>query len=74
MCMSLLRALDKTRHDTVLRCVVPPPGVGFAGGGGSGGPGGDAPPPSLSFGRVRLDVVPRVYVGGADSVGGGGGL
>ena len=31
VCMSLLRALDRTRHETTLRCIDPPPGVQFAG-------------------------------------------
>ena len=42
VCMSLLRALDRTNHDVVLRCVEPPHGVRFAGGDEGGGP--DPPP------------------------------
>ena len=70
VCMSLLKALDKTGHDTDLRCVVPPPGVEFAGG-SEGRPGGEggALPAHLRLGRVRLTVVPRVHVGG--ELGGG---
>ena len=44
VCMSLLRALDRTNHDVVLRCVEPPHGVRFAGGDGGGGGGPDPPP------------------------------
>lgn len=43
VCMSLLRALDRTNHDVVLRCVEPPHGVRFAGGDEGGG--GPDPPP-----------------------------
>ena len=43
VCMSLLRALDRTRHETVLRCIDPPPGVRFAGGGGDAAGGAPAP-------------------------------
>ena len=42
VCMSLLRALDRTNHDVVLRCVEPPHGVRFAGGDEGVGP--DPPP------------------------------
>lgn len=35
VCLSLLKALDRTGHDVALRCVEPPHGVSFAGGGGS---------------------------------------
>lgn len=41
VCMSLLRALDRTDHDVVLRCVKPPHGVHFS----RGGSGGGAAPP-----------------------------
>lgn len=42
--MSLLRALDRTRHDTVLRCIdPPPPGVRFAGGNGGDAAGASVP-------------------------------
>ena len=59
-CVSLLRALDKTMHETVLRCAVPPPGVRFAGDsdGGDAAPNADAAP-SATFRRVRLDRIPR---------------
>ena len=64
VCMSLLEALDRTRHETVLRCVAPPLGVGFAGGGGRGAGGVDAP--RRAFRRVRLARVPgRTIRGGA---------
>ena len=61
ICMSLLDALDRTRHETVLRCAVPPPGVRFAGGDGVGaGAAGGVPPPLPPFRRVRLfSVRPR---------------
>ena len=66
VCLSLLRALDRTQHETRLRCLVPPPGVRFAGGGGGGGgdndgaaPGAGADVRSEDFRRVRLDRVPR---------------
>lgn len=77
VCMSLLGALDRTRHETVLRCAVPPPGVRFAGGdgdgdGGGGGGGGDpprgawgGPRPRPPFRRVRLDLVPGPVAGPA---------
>ena len=56
VCMSLLRALDRTRHEVELRCVVPPPGVEFAGGDGDGDAAGGAGagPPPAAFRRVRL--------------------
>ena len=69
VCMSLLKALDGTRHETELRCVVPPPGVKFAGGGAdaagakraASGAEADAAGrgPSAALGRVRLARVPR---------------
>lgn len=63
VCMSLLRALDRTRHEVELRCVVPPPGARFAGGNGSGGGdavgGAGAGPPPAAFRRVRLARIPR---------------
>ena len=69
VCLSLLRALDRTRHETCLRCHVPPPGVRFAGGGGDNdnnnnndddaAPGEGADARSEDFRRVRLDQVPR---------------
>ena len=73
VCMSLLGALDRTRHETVLRCAVPPPGVRFAGGDvGGGGGGGDptrgawgGPRPRPPFRRVRLDMVPGPAAGPA---------
>lgn len=65
--MSLLRALDRTDHDVVLRCVHPPRGVSFCGqipdagqsdrGGGASGAGAGAAsagPPPHEFRRVRL--------------------
>ena len=36
VCLSLLKALDRTGHDVALRCVEPPHGVSFAGGKGEG--------------------------------------
>ena len=57
VCLSLLRALDKTGHDVELRCVVPPPNVGFAGGGGcDAAPAAASPPVALR--RVRLARIP----------------
>ena len=60
-CLSLLRALDRTRHETRLRCLVPPPGVRFADGDGDGdaAPDAGADIRSEAFRRVRLDRVPR---------------
>ena len=57
VCMSLLKALDRTRHEVELRCVVPPPGVGFAGGDGGGDAaagGASAGIAPAAFRRVRL--------------------
>ena len=49
VCMSLLDALDRTRHETVLRCAVPPPGVQFAGSYDDGdNDGDDGPPPAAA--------------------------
>ena len=52
VCMSLLRALDRTRHETVLRCIDAPPGVRFAGAGGGDAAGdaagGGAPAPDAA--------------------------
>ena len=65
--MSLLRALDRTDHDVVLRCVHPPRSASFCGqipaagqpdrGGGARGTGAgaaSADPPLHEFRRVRL--------------------
>ena len=63
VCISLLRALDRTSHDVALRCNEPPHGVTFAGGGGSNGaagaalheaPGGKA---CSGEGHIRLEKV-----------------
>ena len=42
VCMSLLRALDRTRHETALRCIDPPPPCVRFAGGNDGDSGGDA--------------------------------
>ena len=57
-CMSLLRALDRTRHEVELRCAVPPPGAGFAGD-DSGDAAPDAGGSTAPFRRVRLARIPR---------------
>ena len=61
VCLSLLEALDRTRHEADLRCVVPPAGVRFAGDVQCGG--GEEPPPLAAFRRVRLVRVPRAAGG-----------
>ena len=42
VCMSLLRALDRTQHETALRCIDPPPPCIRFAGNGNGDSGGDA--------------------------------
>ncbi len=42
VCMSLLRALDRTQHETALRCIDPPPPCVRFAGNGNGDSGGDA--------------------------------
>ena len=62
VCMSLLKALDRTRHEVELRCVVPPPDVEFAGGDGGGDAaagGASAGIAPAAFRRVRLARIPR---------------
>ena len=62
VCLSLLRALDRTRHEVELRCVVPPPGAEFAGGGGGGvatAGSASAGITPAAFRRVRLALIPR---------------
>ena len=56
VCLSLLRALDRTRHEVELRCVAPPPNVGFAndGGGAGGASPGAAAGTRVDLRRVRL--------------------
>lgn len=58
VCMSLLGALDRTKHEVDLRCNVPPPGVEFAegSGGAAAQPGSDR---TAAFRRVRLARVQR---------------
>lgn len=58
-CMSLLTALDRTKHEAELRCVVPPPGVGFAGASGTAAGAAGAGHPVLALRRVRLVRIPR---------------
>ena len=48
--MSLLRALDRTGHDVVLRCFRPPQNVSFHGGGGAPAA-ADGPAPAAADGR-----------------------
>ena len=59
--LTLLRALDRTNHDVVLRCVHPPKGILFneedAGPRGESREGDGGQPP-LEFERVRLSLVP----------------
>ena len=69
VCISLLRALDRTSHDVALRCIEPPHGVTFAGGGniltGAAGaarreaPGGEAcsGEDHIRLEKVRLETV-----------------
>lgn len=60
VCMSLLKALDRTGHDVALRCVEPPHGVSFAGGGGAaaGAPRYEAPcDEECREGHLRLERV-----------------
>ena len=69
VCMSLLRALDRTRHEAMLRCVAPPIGVKFAGASAAPPPPSAAAaaaptPPLHSFKRVRLALSPRQTVRG----------
>lgn len=59
VCMSLLTALDRTKHEAELRCVVPPPGVGFAGASGAAAGAAGAGHPVLALRRVRLVRIPR---------------
>ena len=61
-CMSLLGALDRTRHEVELRCAVPPPDAWFADDDGDND--GDVAPnadaaPLAAFRRVRLAKIPR---------------
>ena len=63
MTLSLLRALDRTGHDVVLRCFRPPQNASFreAEGANAGAAGGPAPPPGRiahKFHRVRLFRAP----------------
>ena len=64
VCVSLLGALDGTRHEVELRCITPPPGVEFAEGTGGDATSGDpashpASDRPVAFRRVRLARVPR---------------
>ena len=60
VCLSLLKALDRTQHEVELRCAVPPPGIRFV---------DDTPdrgytaPPHHTFKHVHLDQIPRVTLG-----------
>ena len=59
--LSLLRALDRTGHDVVLRCIRPPRGASFrerGGGEGTGAGEEGADPPAHEFRRVRLWQAP----------------
>ena len=65
--LSVLRALDRTGHDVVLRCMRPPRGASFRErvGGGEAAWEEDADQPAHEFRRVRLWQSPPAGGGGA---------